>query len=158
MISGIYAIVCKDMKIEELYIGSTCNLENRIYKHKYCCNNNNNLKVYQFIRENGGFDNFKFIVLEHYKGETEDLHQLERLWYETFPKELLLNINYPNRSKKEYREKNKEQTKQYYKEYFENNKEELNKKKREKTPCPKCLKSISKRNILRHLKVCKNTI
>ena len=204
MVSGIYAIVCKDIKIEEVYVGSTNNLERRIYEHKSACNNNNNFKVYQFIRDNGGFDNFKFIVLEHYKGEEEDLRQLERLWYETFPKELLLNTIYPkitkqeykeyqqeyykenkeklneyqkdyqkeyreenkqyqqeyreenkeklNEYQKEYRDQHKEENKQYKKEYYKKNKEEIS----EKTPCPKCLKSLNKSSISRHLKTCPN--
>ena len=194
MISGIYAIVCKDTTIPEVYVGSTSNLEHRISEHKSdCCNKNRsqyNYKVYKFIRDNGGFYNWKFIVLEHYKGEREDLTQLERVWYETFPKDLLLNMNYPNRSKKEHYQKNKEQIKEYKQEYWEKNKEqikehkkqyyqknkeqikehnkqyheknkeEISKKRSEKIPCPKCLKSISKRNISAHLKKnCpKNTI
>jgi len=167
MISGIYAIVCKDTTIAEVYVGSTNNLERRIWEHKSnCCNKNRNkynLKVYQFIRDNGGFDNFKFIVLEHYKGEREDLHQLEQVWYNTFPKELLLNTQYPKRSIKEYckeyYQENKEQIKEYREEYYEKNKEELNRKASVKIPCPKCLKSISKGNISTHLKTCpKNTI
>jgi len=180
MISGIYAIVCKDTTIPEVYVGSTCNLENRIRQHKSdCCNNKKrshyNLKVYQFIRDNGGFHNFKFIVLEHYKGEEEDLRQLERVWYETFPKELLLNSQYPFRShgeydkeryeknkevikeqKKEYSKKYREKNKDYVKDYYNKNKEEINRKASEKIPCPKCLKSIRKGNISTHLKVCPN--
>ena len=207
MISGIYAIVCKDITIPEVYVGSTCNLQNRIIQHKSNCNNKN-YKVYKFIRDNGGFNNWKFIVLEHYTGETEDLHQLEQLWYNTFPKQLLLNSQYPIRSKKEwdkehieqikeyhkeyreknkaeikqyqkehkeqikeyqqeyreehkeehkeydkqYREENKEEIKQYKKEYYKKNKEEIS----EKTPCPKCLKSLNKSSISRHLKTCPN--
>jgi len=173
MISGIYAIVCKDTTIPEVYVGSTNNLENRIINHKCKCNNikEYNLKVYKFIRDNGGFDNWKFIVLEHYKGEKEDLRQLERVWYNTFPNELLLNTQYPNRSRKDRYEQNKEQYKeqhkQYYqkhkeqikdlvKEYKEQNKEEIKRKASEKIPCPKCLKSIRKGNISTHLKVCPN--
>ncbi len=140
MISGIYAIVCKDIKIEEVYVGSTNNLEHRIEVHKFrCndkCNNNYNLKVYKFIRDNGGFDNFKFIVLEHYRGEEEDLRQLEQNFIDTFPKELILNSKRAfgkdyeryKEQKKKYKEDNKEKVKENSKEYYKNNKEEINKK------------------------------
>jgi len=67
-IACIYKIKHKlDCKDENIYIGSTCNLNNRITKHKYCCNNerdkNYNLNIYKYMRDNGGFDNFEFTIL-----------------------------------------------------------------------------------------------
>jgi hypothetical protein len=54
---------------KECYVGSTTNYAERIYKHKSDCNNprskNFNLKVYAYIRTNGGFDNWGFSILEH---------------------------------------------------------------------------------------------
>ena len=71
VLSGVYCIVCKDSTVEEVYIGSTDDLNIRIEKHKCNCNNKNskeyNKRLYQFIREHGGFDNWKFIWLEMFK-------------------------------------------------------------------------------------------
>lgn len=51
-----------------VYIGSTKNVVKRLQQHKSNCNNPQsrkyNLKIYETIRANGGFDNFIFNVME----------------------------------------------------------------------------------------------
>ena len=57
-----YKIACLDAKVLDCYIGSTNNFKNRAKKHKSACNNKNdkeyNIKKYQFIRDNGGWNNW----------------------------------------------------------------------------------------------------
>jgi group I intron endonuclease len=64
----IYKICCKNENIKDCYIGSTKDLSNRIIQHKSSCNNssqrNSHCNIYQFIRNNGGFDNFNFEIVE----------------------------------------------------------------------------------------------
>ena len=61
-------ISCRDETIPEIYIGSTSNFIRRRKQHFYSCNNPNshcyNLKLYRFIRSNGGIDNFVMEILE----------------------------------------------------------------------------------------------
>jgi hypothetical protein len=81
-----------DTYTQNLYIDSRKdNYENSNYdfykrqsKHKSCCNNNKNsskkefhLKVYVFIRENGGFDNWLFEILEY--ADLKDKDEAEKL-------------------------------------------------------------------------------
>ncbi len=67
----IYKIYCNDDNVTDTYIGSTKNIATRKYQHKCKCNNPNdrhyNLKVYKMIRENGGWDNFTFVIIEEIK-------------------------------------------------------------------------------------------
>ncbi len=53
--------------IDEFYIGSSFDMKDRKYQHKKNCNNDKykdyNCKVYQYIRANGGFENWKFEIL-----------------------------------------------------------------------------------------------
>lgn len=64
---------------KECYVGSSSNFANRKNKHKYNCNNPNsnrhNLRVYRYIRSNGGFANWTFTVLE----ERENLTKQRKL-------------------------------------------------------------------------------
>ena len=57
----IYKLVCNDVDVTELYVGSTTNFRNRKNEHNNKCHNTNsvkyNYKIYQFIRANGGFLN-----------------------------------------------------------------------------------------------------
>jgi hypothetical protein len=122
----IYKIVCLDPEVKDLYVGSTTNLTKRKYGHKSCCtcptNKHYHLYVYQFIRENGGFDNWKFIVVRRYHDiETkEELVRKEgkyaRLLHAT------LNKRCPGRTKQEYYKDNKDTIIQEYKQI---NKEKL---------------------------------
>ncbi|MEY3752081.1 MAG: Yellowstone Lake virophage 6 [Pseudomonadota bacterium] len=137
----IYKIVCKDITITDCYVGQTTNFSERKKCHNKRCNfiNNKyfNLYVYQFIRENGGWDNWSMIEIEKYMATDKlDVHKRERFWIETLKAKL--NKKLPTRTLHEYyeankehhklimkniREKNKEQIKEYNKKYREQNKE-----------------------------------
>ena len=63
----IYKIVCNDPEVKDLYVGSTTNFVQRKYQHKNSVNNTkNNLKIYKIIRDNGGWKNWKMILVEKY--------------------------------------------------------------------------------------------
>jgi hypothetical protein len=121
-------------------------MRRRKSEHKSYCNNEKhrsyNVYVYQFIRENGGWDNWDMIEVERYNAiDGNDARKRERYWFEEL--KATLNIETPNRTKKEYneyykekkakeyREKNKERDKEKNKEWRKNNKEYLYKKHKE---------------------------
>ena len=65
----IYKLQCFDpLRDDACYIGSTANLRTRKNKHKSNCNNSStrdhNNKVYQIIRENGGWENWQLTPIE----------------------------------------------------------------------------------------------
>lgn len=131
----IYKLCCKNASITDEYIGSTCNKYKRKQGHKCCCNNGNNDKynfsVYQFIRANGGFNNWDMIILEEYPCESKvQLQMKEREWIERLRP--ILNRQIPTRTRQEYYDECKEKYKQYYEEhreeriqYYEEHKEEF---------------------------------
>ena len=109
----------------EFYIGSTTNFKRRKKDHKSACNNEStkeyNERKYKYIREHGGFDSWKFKILE--QGEYEDKKSMEKR--ERYFIEILnstLNTIIPGRTDLEYRESHREEanerTKKYYKENF----------------------------------------
>jgi hypothetical protein len=65
---SFYKFVCEDENIVSTYVGHTANFTRRKSGHKSSCNNDNgkdyNLKIYQTIRENGGWDNWKMIEIK----------------------------------------------------------------------------------------------
>jgi hypothetical protein len=137
----VYKIVCKDVEIKEFYVGSTTDFNRRMYIHKSVCNNPNtkeyNLKVYRFIRENGGFENWDFIVVEKYPCEN-DIEKLKREMYWCDELHSTLNTYRPILTeeqrleyRKDYREKNREQIIEKKKEYREKNRELINEKRKE---------------------------
>jgi len=173
----VYKLCCNDTDITEEYIGSTKNFNRRRTQHKSVCNNENNnaynYYVYEFIRSNGGFDNWRMIQLEVVNYETRrDLEAFERKWIEQLkPK---LNKIIPTRTGKEYREQhkdkikeyredNKDKIKEYYeqnkdkikeqqKEYYENNKETVKEYQSQKVKCIYCDIEIRTDSLIRHNK------
>jgi hypothetical protein len=70
----IYKIYCKDISIDDVYVGHTTNFSQRKYQHKISCNNlNNKLKIYNTIREHGGWENWDMVEIGKYncKDHTE---------------------------------------------------------------------------------------
>ena len=60
-----YRIVCKDLQVNECYVGHTTNFTKRKNTHKNNCNNtSHNTYLYRFMRENGGYHNFEMVLLE----------------------------------------------------------------------------------------------
>jgi hypothetical protein len=128
-----------------VYVGHTTNFDKRKTKHKSSCYNENvkqyNLKVYQMIRENGGWDMFKMIEVEKYP--CNDRREAERRENEVM-KELKASMNtnksfrteeeiteYKKEKSKEYYEENKEKIQERVKKYSENNKPKIQEKNKE---------------------------
>ena len=134
----IYKIVSKDLNIKECYVGHTTNFNRRKSEHKGKCYDINhrcyNLKLYQFIRDNGGFENFDVIIVEKFPcNDKNEASQRERYFYEQLNSNL--NSVIPFRTKDErkqiqkcYTETNKEKIAEKSKEHREKNKEDLNEK------------------------------
>ena len=126
--SFIYKICCKDLTIQDIYIGSTTNFKQRKRQHKNCCTKEGNLhyneRKYKFIRDNGGWDNWDMILIKNVSCESRlELNRIERESYEEY--EPTLNYQVPSRSKKEYQ-------KQFVSTYYERNKEKVKKKRMER--------------------------
>ena len=66
----IYKLCCKDVNIKEIYVGSSTNYKQRKQSHKSDCTNENSKRynscAYQFIRDNGGWDNWSMIEIIKY--------------------------------------------------------------------------------------------
>ena len=112
----IYKIVCKDLSIKDLYIGSTTDFTTRKCGHKHDCNNDKrkhyNFKVYQMIRENGGWDNWEMLEIEKYPcNNNNEARTRERFWYEEL--HASMNTLRPIVSVEEIKEEVKEHKKEY---------------------------------------------
>ena len=100
----IYKIICKDKNIKELYVGHTTNFIQRKHAHKQSCNNmkssNYKYKLYNIIRNNGGWSNWELIILEilSCKNKIEALTK-EQEYYEKL--QVTLNSVEPLQIKKE---------------------------------------------------------
>ena len=138
----IYKIVCNDLNIKHVYVGHTTDFTKRKARHKYDCINHNskkrNLKVYETIRDNGGWENWSMIEIEKYNcNDCNEACSRERYWYELLNANL--NMICPTLNVEKHMENQKEKCKKYYeqnkekcKEYYEQNKEEITQRNREK--------------------------
>jgi len=117
--SYIYKIVCLDPNIDDFYIGSTISLSNRCNSHMRNSVNKKQKKIYDcklytFIRDSGGYENWEMQVIKLYKCETrKELHKEEQKYID----ELKPSLNTDNPYKTE------EEKKKQVKKYYEDNKE-----------------------------------
>jgi len=135
----IYTIKCKDETITEEYIGSTTNFNKRKNCHKSDCNNEKskgyNLKKYQFIRDNGSWNNWNMIMIEEYPCENK--RQLEMREEEIrVERQAKLNMvksfgaETIEEYQKEWYEENKGKYKEYHKIYHKENIEKIKENKK----------------------------
>jgi hypothetical protein len=128
--SIIYKIYCKDENIKDCYVGSTNDLNRRKRQHKYNCNNNNsneyNFKLYKFMRDNSGFENFDFIILEQFENKMikQDLLKIEGQYIKN--NNATLNCIIAGRTDQEYYQDNRTKILEYKKKYQQENKTKLN--------------------------------
>jgi len=130
----IYKLVCNNVNIKDCYVGATTNFNKRKAKHKINCNTekveNYNLKVYVFIRDNGGFNNWSMIMIEKYScNDKLESDTRERYWLETLG--ATLNTQIPSRKIKEYQKDNAERLAEYQVDYRAVNKEQIAEKKQD---------------------------
>jgi len=137
----IYKLCCNDTGVTQIYVGSTTDWTRRKSNHKRICNNEThkyyNFKNYQFIRANGGWDNWKMIQIEAYPcNNKREAEARERYWYEILGAQLNSQCPFitPEEKKecqKKYDLKNKEKKAERDKQYYLANKEKLAEQKRQ---------------------------
>lgn len=130
-----YKIVCLDSSITDCYNGSCISFKDRKYRHKSTCNNPNskdyNYKVYQFIREHGGWDNWTMLQLEESPCKNnQELRLREREIFDILRPTLNSYSPTVDRQKKkknkvDYNATHREEIKKNKAEYYEQNKAEL---------------------------------
>lgn len=120
-----YIFACNDPNITDCYVGSTKAFRQRKTNHKYQCNNEKNksynVKIYQTIRVNGGWDNWEMkpIDVKHCSKLEARIHETKLME----ERNSTLNMCNAYVNKKEYdkewekTDKRKEYKKQYNKEY-----------------------------------------
>ena len=126
----IYKLVCKDLEIKDLYIGSTTNFTKRKNSHSSNCKRQGatSRPVHKFINDNGGWDNWDMILIKYFPCNTRlELEAGERKQIELLG--ATLNKHIPTRTIKEwgkkYRNENKEQIAIRGKKYRDENVEKL---------------------------------
>ena len=156
------------------YVGSTIDFPNRIQKHstRYKCETSKeyNLKIYQCMRQNGGWEKVKVMIIDKIIYNNKDeARQMETKFMLNFNAEL--NDRYPKRSNHEYYEANKENILEYHKKYreenkeaiaikdkerhkihYEKNREKISEIRKEKIACDLCGKMMRKDSIYKHKK------
>jgi hypothetical protein len=97
MFYSIYMIFCDtffyDNGCKSIYIGSTKEFDKRKNFHKRCCNNSNykfsNYKLYNVIKENGGWNNWNMIELEYVEyNNKKAINILEQKYIQLFNSDL----------------------------------------------------------------------
>jgi hypothetical protein len=85
----IYKITCNDLTVKDIYVGHTTNFVQRKHAHKNSCSNektsNYNCKLYQAIRNNGGWNNWNMEIInffnckDHYDARKKEQEYFELL-------------------------------------------------------------------------------
>ena len=88
----IYKITCNDSSVHDTYVGHTTNFVQRKHAHKQSCINtksaNYKCKVYEIIRNNGGWLNWKMEIINFFNCSNQyEARQKEQEYF------LLLNAN-----------------------------------------------------------------
>lgn len=135
----IYKWVCDDC--DEVYVGSTTNFTRRKNAHKTVCNNEkaekHHLKIYQTMREYGGFDNWRMIQIETYPCESKRELQARE---EDVRKELNAKLNQIRAFLREeerkvnllkYQETNQEHILEKHRQWYANNRDKIKARQRE---------------------------
>ena len=133
---SFYRFCCDDVSIQSCYVGHTANFRTRKSKHKSDCNNptgkSYNLKIYQTIRENGGWGNWKMVEIENkICGSKRDAERHEQ----TLAEELKANMNMKKafgaeniiEYQKQYYKEHADEKKKYQAEYYKEHADEIKK-------------------------------
>ena len=89
----IYKIVCEDSNVKDIYVGHTTDFDNRKHVHKVDSRKKLKLKLYQVINANGGWENWRMVLIEKYQcNDKLEAGEREYYWF----KKLNANLNSRN--------------------------------------------------------------
>jgi len=151
-------IIYKIWKDDDFYVGSTTDFTTRKYSHKHNCINEKlkayNLKLYQTIRDKGGWDSWEMTPLEEYVDCKSKIQAIirEEEWRVKLNANLNMNKAFIAETMQEYQkhyhktDKVKAQKAQYYQEhadeiktqqlqYYHEHAVEIKEKRRKKFDC-----------------------
>lgn len=147
----IYKICCDECP-DFVYVGSTKSIYKRKHDHKHSCKVRNQ-KLYTTIRENGGWDNWRMVILEECD-ETIDTKRKAEIKEEEYRVKLNANLNerpsyLSKEAKKErdYNYNNREDVKEKRNLRYKNNKEEINKKVKCECGCEVSIKFLKQHKL-----------
>jgi len=130
-----YKFCCNDNEIQSCYVGHTISMYDRKRRHKSACNNPEgkeyNLKIYQTIRANGGWNNWRMIEIEkRLCRDVFDCLKIEQQWIDKLAKDMNMNRAFITEEQRKERQKKYEQeNKEYFdlkhQEYYEEHKKEI---------------------------------
>ena len=107
----VYLISCKDPLHRQIYIGSTSNMANRAYLHALQ-SETNNARIYQYIRLNGGWDNFQMTAIETLVCSKIQIRMREQYHITAYRSELNVYLAY--RSREDAKAYNLRNANEYY--------------------------------------------
>jgi len=140
---------------EHIYIGSTGDFKQRKIEHKRCFFNairkEHKLKLYQTIRENGGWECAEIVPIEEYECETKtQAHIREEHWRREYNAQM--NMIRAHRTREEFVQQHRDKATEYYKA----NVEKIKIYKGEKIQC-ECGATVSRSNKSNHNKTKNHT-
>ena len=123
-----YKIVCNDLNIKDCYVGHTTDFKRRRFQHKINTtaqtSNRYNVRIYAFIRANGGWENFDMVLIETRTCENGlEACKIERTYMEDL--QATLNSVIPSRTPQEHYQDNKELITERHRERRNNKKDEI---------------------------------
>ena len=130
-----YKIVCKDLNIKDCYVGHTTDFTKRKSQHKHLCYAENDKRysiyLYEFIRENGGWDNWDMVEIEkkccqdslEAKAVERDLIEKHKAGLNRIKP--YITTEEKTEYNKQWKQHNKEHLQEYMKNYKEQHTEEL---------------------------------
>ena len=113
---------------DDIYVGSTCDTLGRRFSRHKADSKYKNMLIYKLMNEIG-FERFRIQLIIDYP--CEDQYQLSQKEGEYIRLMGTLNKKIEGRTKKEYRDINKDKMKEVKKEWYENNKDKIKENKKE---------------------------
>lgn len=148
----IYKLFCVDVKVPDIYVGSTTCIKKRLRRHKHNCTSANSAAhfypVYVQIRANGGWGAWRSVIVEEVEFKTRpELDRRERHWIETLG--ATLNTYTPTRSKEEWSSGHKAEITEWHKQRYDRNRDRILAQHAVPQTC-ECGTTVSHGNIAKH--------
>jgi len=94
----IYKLYCLDDNVKDFYIGYTTNIKGRMDVHRRVClvntHKSHNQKTYRIIRENGGWSNWNYEIIETFScNNKEEAIEKEVYYFATLKPTMNTNKN-----------------------------------------------------------------